>query len=1248
MSHKEHCKPIALFVLLAIIFNLVPLQTVTAFNPAQTSQNQAVSQVNSNTQNSELKIKIRVDNADKPTLAKLTQNGSRLLEDYDSFSLWLVSEKTANQMENALSVKVYKENITLQKGQLVDKTGQRPVPNNLRQSLSSAPQLWLVQFVGPAKNEWLLDLQKQGFDIIQYIPDSSYLVWGTGETINRLNSTKRVEWNGPYHPVYRLNSNLNPENSPKNGQRMAADTLVSVSVQFYRSADIQKSLARLQALSSKVLLAPADVLKYTNISLEVPFGKLTEIANYPDVVAIMPFSPPEKNDEVQGQIMAGNVTFSGATLPAGPGYLNWLASKGFPTDPAQYPIVDVVDDGVDNGTNTPNHPDFYQFGSNSNPDRLIYNNNCSTDPLADGVDGHGNLNLSIMGGYNNQTGIPYQDSQGYNRGLGINPYGRLAGTKIFNNGAGFNISACGNSINGLVAASYNSGAFITTNSWGSPVGGAYDVQAQAYDALTRMPVNGATREILHIFSAGNSGSNSNTIGSPGTGKNVLTVGAAENVRDNGIIDGCGYMQADNADDIIGFSSRGPTDDGRIKPDIMAAGTHVQGAASAIANYDGSVPCGGAGNRSVPRTPGAKYYPNPAQNGISQTLYTWSSGTSHSTPGVAGAAALLYNYYKRTWSEGQSPSPAMLKALLLNTPRYMTGVGANDTLPSPNQGWGHINLGMTLDDASRRFVDQSAVFTATGQTATYLYQIADSSKPLRVSLAWSDAPGITDCSLCLVNNLDLEVTINGQTYKGNVFNGGTSILGGSADTRNNVENIYLPAGLSGTVAVRVKATGINGDGIPWVNSQGQADQDFALAVYNVVDAPPQPVFMLVNYNLFEVTGNMDEAYDPGETIALEVIVRNIGSTGATALQGTLSLTNGQATLIADTSPFPDIASGETSSNSQLYRFKISPSQLCGEIINFKHSINSNGLLVSENILSMRVGKISASPTVFTRTESPALSIPDGNSVGVTSTLTIGSGPKISKLRVKINELRHSWVGDLQAILTSPSGTSITLFNRPGNGPSGSRADDFINLVLEDSAANPIQNIEDAEIGPISGSYQPLQPLANFIGESSTGSWKLKLVDAFNLDTGQLVSWSLEVFSYTCTSQNCPNPLAVTETGAIESGQVCGTLANAIQTANQTATVNNPVTVTLLINEVFFSNPPLSGLTLNPGVIIYGGECSAAPKMIYATGVAGNLTLEGGVTFKNIWVRSVDQAQFSVSNSPSIGVPNKFICSKVTKT
>src|SRR5581483_1292816 len=91
-------------------------------------------------------------------------------------------------------------------------------------------------------------------------------------------------------------------------------------------------------------------------------------------------------------------------------------------------------------------------------------------------------------------------------------------------------------------------------------------------------------------------------------------------------------------------------------------------------------------------------------------------------------------------------------------------------------------------------------------------VADNTKPMRVTLAWTDAPGPTSGN-AFVNNLDLEVTVGGNTYKGNVFSGANSATGGSADTVDNVESVFLPAGITGPVLVRVKAINIAGDGVP---------------------------------------------------------------------------------------------------------------------------------------------------------------------------------------------------------------------------------------------------------------------------------------------------------------------------------------------------------------------------------------------------------------------------------------------------
>ena len=120
-------------------------------------------------------------------------------------------------------------------------------------------------------------------------------------------------------------------------------------------------------------------------------------------------------------------------------------------------------------------------------------------------------------------------------------------------------------------------------------------------------------------------------------------------------------------------------DGRKKPDIMAPGTHIQGAASRSLNYNGAASATSTG------PPG-------------QTLYAWSSGTSHSTPAIAGARALVRQDFI---NQGlAAPSPAMIKAYLMTSTRYMTGVGANDTLWSNTQGMGLVDLGRAFDGVSR--------------------------------------------------------------------------------------------------------------------------------------------------------------------------------------------------------------------------------------------------------------------------------------------------------------------------------------------------------------------------------------------------------------------------------------------------------------------------------------------------------------------------------------------------------------------
>ncbi len=688
-----------------------------------------------------------------------------------------------------------------------------PLPNLPARALAGGqPGLWLVQFDGPIQDDWYQAMLEAGLNVVTYVPDGAYLVWGQETATARLAAKTPLRWRGIFQSANALHPDLAGLLARPN---LSEKDEVDVVIQVFNHPQADQTLDLILKRASAVLRPPYDLLVYRNLAVRMPAAALGEIVARPDIVNIEPRPVFHKRDEVQGQIMAGALNPAGAQ-PTGPGYLAWLQSLGFSIVPDDYAIVDVTDDGIDNGTATPIHADFYRFGQITQTDRLIYNVNWTGDPSADGQAGHGNINASIVAGYNNRTGFPYEDSAGYNYGLGVNPFGRVAGSKVFNNAGNWDLP--GDNFTALISRTYALGGRISSNSWGANTGGAYTTDDQAYDALVRdaQPGGGAfagNQEITILFAAGNAGSASNTVGSPGNAKNVITVGAAENVRPTWT-DGCGIgpTGSDNAQDMATFSSRGPTDDQRVKPDLVAPGTHIQGAASQASGYTGDGVCD-------------QYMP------IGQTLYAASSGTSHSTPAAAGAASLV-DYWYRAQFGGQPPSPAMTKAWLIQATRYMTGAGASGALPSNNQGYGAIHLGMAFDDSPRLRVDQSHLFSATGQVFQLQGAVADVTRPFRVSLVWSDAPGPT-VGNSYVNNLDLAVVIGGQTYRGNVFSGATSVTGGSADPRNNVESVFLPAGVSGPFTVIITATNIAGDGVP--GNGDPTDQDFALLVYNAVQA-----------------------------------------------------------------------------------------------------------------------------------------------------------------------------------------------------------------------------------------------------------------------------------------------------------------------------------------------------------------------------------------------------------------------------
>jgi subtilisin family serine protease len=199
------------------------------------------------------------------------------------------------------------------------------------------------------------------------------------------------------------------------------------------------------------------------------------------------------------------------------------------------------------------------------------------------------------------------------------------------------------------------------------------------------------------------------IGQIGSSKNIITVGALSDTAE-----------------MSSFSSWGPMDDGRVKPDIMANGVAL--------------------TSTCPTS-----------------TYCSKSGTSMSTPAATGAIALIIQRYVDVF--GASPSPALMKALLVNTASDLGNSG-----PDYSYGWGLLDAKAAvdlIDSGSEHFRVDSLT---TGSTLEYSVTVSPSSSSLRVTIAWTDPAGSPGAAYALVKDIDLEIIDpSGGTYRPWILN-----------------------------------------------------------------------------------------------------------------------------------------------------------------------------------------------------------------------------------------------------------------------------------------------------------------------------------------------------------------------------------------------------------------------------------------------------------------------------------------------
>ncbi len=379
---------------------------------------------------------------DTGTLKQLAQSGATLLADYDSFSLWRTSDaqKQAVAARRASRRTTISTIIQLRGGTSINTVAGTPaVVASAQQTKSSGKQLWMVQFVGPIKPAWLARLRKAGIEVVAYMPNNAYVDLARWRATDATGAAGEggpdCPVDGRVPPAYRI---APPLQAAKVAQ---AAQPVAVTIQLYKTTGTPASIASLRGLGGKVLRGEENILNLVNISLDVPGNQIAAIASRADVFNVEPYTPPKKKDEVQGQIVAGNVTTSGANVvPTGPGYRQWLIDHGFPETRRKYPVVDVVDDGIDNGTTAPLHPDFYQrWCVRRQPSRLIFNNNCTTDAMpVTARRATATSTRASSAAYKQSTRQrPTSTATAMISGSASRPSGSVAGTKNFPNSGAF-------------------------------------------------------------------------------------------------------------------------------------------------------------------------------------------------------------------------------------------------------------------------------------------------------------------------------------------------------------------------------------------------------------------------------------------------------------------------------------------------------------------------------------------------------------------------------------------------------------------------------------------------------------------------------------------------------------------------------------------------------------------------------------------------------------------------------------------
>ena len=666
------------------------------------------------------------------------------------------------------------------------------------------------------------ELERLGVKFFRYLPENTYVARIVPSQKKNVAAHGAVRWVGDYEPGFKVHPRLWPSQ---------AGEILTIRVVPFDDMSARKTIELLKQIEPRLGVTKTVEGKGIQfVELELPPGHGDEfIARAAEIEGIA-WIEPDDGMQLHNQNSSGAIQNNGEGAAARTLFAHGITGTG--------QIAAVVDSGLDT--------DMCYF-------RVLNGVNAVTDSSSAITDQPGPLfpqNKVI--GYWVQEDADAYDSDGFH---GTHTSGTVAGDNFahpssatdpgLDNADGMapnaqilfqDIGASDGKLRGgdprdMFMQAMRGGARVHSNSYGSPSKGAYTTYEQLVDQFL---FDNDTMTI--IFSAGNDGPIPTTTGSPSNAKNVITVGA---------------VNSGTSTSVASYSSRGPTVDGRIKPDIMAPGTNILSAEGNGLHGDGNC------------------------------LTALKQGTSMAAPTVAGGAVLLRQYFAdgfyptgtRKASDKVNPSSTLVKAVLLNGTIALPN---GEQIGNPRYGWGKIHLDKNLyfpgDTRKLRVWDlPNAQGLLTGETQTFNVSVAGGEE-FRATLVWSDPEGTPGAAKALVNDLDLTVTNSAGTFLGNVFNtSADSITGGSADRANNVEQVRFVAPVGGTYTITVRATNVPGNGRSATNRQGFALAVSAANCTNSVSAAPSNLQARTN-----ATRGVDLSWNPSASSTRTQVYRAVGT------------------------------------------------------------------------------------------------------------------------------------------------------------------------------------------------------------------------------------------------------------------------------------------------------------------------------------------------------------------------------------